>query len=154
MINTIFKLIPTIKNFHNCDCDVFKDLDQYIKNYYKKENNENIKIGQIKFKWPRLSQGNIDSYSFFALGEFILYSYYINNKDKYNKVFDIGANLGIDSIILGKIGYEVHAFEPDPRTVDKFKNIVEMNNLTKNITINNCGVSNRTCKDKLYGPPR
>ena len=50
-----------------------------------------------------------------AFSKIILYKYYSLNRNIYNTVFDIGANIGVDSIVLGTLGYKVHSFEPNPK---------------------------------------
>lgn len=73
--------------------------------------------------------GNITSQDYFILHELLSYSFYWVNRNVYRTAFDIGANLGMDSIMLNRFGYEVYAFEPDPL-------LCEM--LNKNISLNQC----------------
>jgi len=79
-------------------------------------------IGSITF--PYFQMGAIDSLDLFGLDELILFSFYWRNRERYRNVVDIGANLGLHSLVLGKIGYKVVSYEPDPaHLVELHKNI-------------------------------
>lgn len=69
-------------------------------------------FGDITF--PYVKMGAIDSLDLFGLDELILFCFYRINKHRYTRVLDIGANLGLHSIIMSKMGFTVKAFEPDP----------------------------------------
>ena len=62
-------------------------------------------IGEIKFPFRKM--GAINSLHLFGLDELIIFSYYLKSRDKYKNVADIGANLGLHSIIMSKCGYIV-----------------------------------------------
>lgn len=49
----------------------------------------------------------------FGPNEMILFAFYQHNAGRYKKVLDIGANLGLHSILMNKLGWDVKAFEPD-----------------------------------------
>ena len=70
-------------------------------------------IGDIEL--PYRSFGAINSVHLFGLDELIIFSFYIANRRNYKRVADIGANIGLHSIILAKLGYVVDAYEPDPQ---------------------------------------
>jgi len=70
-------------------------------------------FGQLALPYTRM--GAIDSLDLFGLDELIIFAFYHANRGRYRQVIDIGANLGLHSIILGKCGFSVRAFEPDPR---------------------------------------
>jgi len=56
----------------------------------------------------------IPSLNLFELDEMILFAFYACNKHRYKNVLDLGANIGLHSIILGLSGFNVNAYEPDP----------------------------------------
>jgi FkbM family methyltransferase len=69
-------------------------------------------FGDLVFPYFRM--GAVDSLSLFDIDELILFSFYWRNRARYRRVLDIGANIGLHSIVLSKCGPEVRAFEPDP----------------------------------------
>jgi FkbM family methyltransferase len=71
--------------------------------------------------------GNIDSLHLFGDTELMILALYKHNKHKWNKVLDIGANIGLHSICMAKMGFDVKAYEPDPH---HFTKLVE--NLARN----------------------
>ncbi len=64
---------------------------------------------------PYFRMGAIDSLDLFGLDELIIFSFYHANRGRYQRAIDIGANLGLHSIVLGKCGLSVKSFEPDPK---------------------------------------
>lgn len=69
-------------------------------------------FGTISLPYTRM--GAIDSVDLFGLDELIIFSFYWANRRRYRRVLDIGANLGLHSIVMSRCGFEVRAFEPDP----------------------------------------
>jgi FkbM family methyltransferase len=58
--------------------------------------------------------GAVDSLSLFDLDELILFSFYWRNRHRYRRALDVGANIGLHSIVMSRCGFEVQAYEPDP----------------------------------------
>jgi FkbM family methyltransferase len=79
---------------------------------------------------PYTSMGAVTSLDLFGLDELIIFAFYHQNRAGYRRVLDIGANLGLHSIIMGRCGFEVKAFEPDPWHYDL---------LTVNLAANSIG---------------
>lgn len=69
-------------------------------------------FGEITF--PYVEMGAVSSLDLFGLDELILFSIYSTNRAKYRRFADLGANLGLHSIVAAKVGWEVTAYEPDP----------------------------------------
>lgn len=97
-------------------------------------------IGVINF--PYFSMGNIDSTKLFGLDELILFSFYFVNRTRYKKALDLGANIGLHSLLLKKIGFEVVSYEPDQIHVEQFEAVMKMNGLDSN------GLRRRAISDK------
>jgi len=69
-------------------------------------------FGELVFPYHQM--GAIDSLNLFDLDELIIFSFYWHNRDRYRRVLDVGANLGLHSLLLSKCGFEVTCYEPDP----------------------------------------
>lgn len=102
-------------------------------------------FGKIIF--PYYSMGKDNSFNLFNANELVVFYIYLKNKKKYKNVADMGANLGLHSIILNKCGYNVTSFEPDPVTFSKLKANIKLNKI-KNIKLVNKAVytNNKTVR--------
>lgn len=68
-------------------------------------------FGELHF--PYVKMGRIDSLDLFGTTELIIFAFYFHNRFRYKKVLDIGANIGLHSILMDRLKWEVKAFEPD-----------------------------------------
>lgn len=84
-------------------------------------------FGNLAFPYHKM--GAVDSLNLFDLDELIIFSFYWVNRSRYKRVVDIGANIGLHSIILSQCGFEVRAYEPDPQHFEI---------LQRNLTLNGC----------------
>ena len=90
-------------------------LRTYIESHFKHHSLEKQPFGPIgDIVFPYFKMGNRDSLDLFDMDELIIFSFYWVNRDKYRNILDIGANIGLHSLILSKCGYQVNCFEPDP----------------------------------------
>lgn len=62
---------------------------------------------------PRVSFGAVTSDDLFCDKEQALFDLYERNKDRYHRALDIGANIGVHSIMMARLGWSVRAYEPD-----------------------------------------
>lgn len=84
-------------------------------------------FGELIFPYRKM--GAVDSLNLFDFDELIIFSFYWLNRKRYRRVADIGANIGLHSIILEKCGFEVCSYEPDPQ---------HFGILQKNLKLNQC----------------
>jgi FkbM family methyltransferase len=84
-------------------------------------------IGTILF--PYFKMGAVDSLNLFDLDELIIFTFYWANRGRYRHVLDMGANIGLHSVVLSKCGYQVRCYEPDPTHYAA---------LTRNLKLNEC----------------
>lgn len=128
--------------------EIYKDLDRKSNTYNLFDNlcvdiisNSNLtkrkkaiinlgKFGLIDFPFQEF--GAINSLDLFGLDELILFSFYFSKKDHYKNVSDLGANIGLHSIIMSKLGWNVECYEPDPVHMEILKNNLKINSI-KNV---------------------
>jgi FkbM family methyltransferase len=97
-------------------------------------------LGDIKL--PYVKMGAVDSRNLFDLDELIIFSFYWQNRRLYRQVLDIGANLGLHSIVLAKCGFIVHAYEPDPNHFSVLEDNLALNEC-EHVTAFNAAVSSK-----------
>ena len=112
--------IASNSQFHSPKTNYFKEKS----NYFYKEISNYYANGNLLFEFseqndpilfPFTSMGNINSTHLFGMNELIIFAYYlVNVKGKNLNVLDLGANLGLHSIILSKFGAKVISVEPAP----------------------------------------
>jgi len=82
-------------------------------------------FGEVTLPYYRM--GAVDTLDLFGLDELIIFSYYWANRNRYRRAADIGANLGLHSILMGKCGWSVKAYEPDPVHAALLRRNLEIN---------------------------
>lgn len=134
----------------NSNSTNFKNLDKYINFISSKYNLKKNKsyffknIGKVIFPYTNL--GKVESYDLiFNPNEFIVFYLYglLKKINKRKFAADFGANLGLHSIILNKLGYNVEAYEPDPETFKKLKKNIKLNKL-KNVKLKKYAVFSKS----------
>lgn len=74
---------------------------------------------KLNISLPYVSMGKVDSLDLWGPNELIILAFYEHNKARYKNVLDIGANLGLHSIMMAKHGWHIKAFEPDKAILDQ-----------------------------------
>jgi hypothetical protein len=111
-----------------------------IKNINKKKKKINFFLNKdISLINSKL--GNLYTADLFSFDEIIIFLFYFLNKYKYKKAIDVGANVGLHSIILGILKYDTLSFEPDTKTFQITKKNIKINKLN-NVKLFNCAISN------------
>ena len=82
-------------------------------------------LGPIALPYKRM--GAVDSLDLFGLDELLIFAFYLRNRGRYRRAADIGANIGLHSIVLGKCGIPTEAYEPDPQHHDTLVRNLAMN---------------------------
>jgi FkbM family methyltransferase len=85
-------------------------------------------LGEIKF--PYFKMGNIDSIKLFGLDELILFSFYYTNRNRYKKTLDLGANIGLHTLVMKKLGFQVTSYEPDLVHLSQIEKVMKLNDLS------------------------
>jgi FkbM family methyltransferase len=65
---------------------------------------------------------------------------------------DVGANVGQHSLFMSKYAKQVHAFEPYPPVLERFRKLVAINHIN-NIFIHPVGLGNRDAQIPFFEPP-
>jgi len=68
--------------------------------------------GVISFPYRKFGP-NISSLDLFGNDELHIFDFYWKNRKTYRNVVDIGANIGLHTLLMAKCGFDVWAFEPD-----------------------------------------
>lgn len=63
---------------------------------------------------PTTSFGAVTSDDLFCEKEQALFDFYEQNAGRYKTALDIGANIGVHTILMARAGWTVNAIEPDP----------------------------------------
>ena len=150
-IKKILDSIYKNKNFQNPKSPVYKNFKKLLILKYTKEFLKNKKIKKflnLNINFPYIKFGNINSIHLFGIDELLIFKFYISRKKIYKKVCDIGANIGLHSLILSKCGYKVDSYEPDPVHCSIAKKIFKKNkvkvNLNEKAVSNYSGIANFT----------
>ena len=137
-INFILQILPSIKKFHSRTSPIYQYLDGLLKPAVEElfGANSNCKadltdIGNLHL--PYFSMGAINSTHLFGLDELLIFSFYQSNITRYKSVADLGANIGLHSICLSKLGFTVDSFEPDPEHLKRIELNMNLNNVAPNI---------------------
>lgn len=121
-----------------------KELDSIITNLFSVI--DELKFGDIfsvRFYdklifFHQYSFGSLDIRNLFNINELFILNYYF--KSTHKNVIDIGANIGLHSIINAVNNKTVTSYEPDPIVFGELINNIKINNIrvdTKNIAISN-----------------
>jgi FkbM family methyltransferase len=94
---------------------------------------------------PYRRMGAIDSIDLFGLDELLLFAFYWANRTRYRSAVDIGANIGLHSILMARCGFAVRAFEPDPVHVKLLRENLGLND-TRLVRVIEAAVSDRNGK--------
>lgn len=148
MLSDILSSLPLIQDHHSRQTSLYRILDRATRRaaeeLFEPEQRDNVKVlgtlGSIFF--PYVNMGAVDSIDLFGLDELMLFSFYWVNRNRYKKVLDIGANIGLHSVILAKCGYQVRSFEPDPTHFAKLQEILTLNGI-QTVEANQAAVSDR-----------
>lgn len=148
ILESLFLALPSLKHLHAPGSKVYTLLKQvarreieYLFSEREPKFREFQPFGELIFPYHKM--GAVDSLNLFDLNELIIFSFYLVNRKRYRHVLDLGANIGLHSIILSKCGFEVRAYEPDPQHFQILSRNLEMNNCS-NVQAFNAAVSSNT----------
>lgn len=146
-MGSLFAALSSLGSHYSPESKVYALLKQVarreVENLFAGEKPVAREFGPFgKLIFPYFKMGNIDSMNLFDIDELIIFSYYWTNRKRYRRVLDIGANIGLHSVIMSKCGYEVHSYEPDPKHFDVMQRNLSLNNCV-NVQTFNVAVSSK-----------
>ncbi|MFA6358744.1 MAG: FkbM family methyltransferase [Candidatus Omnitrophota bacterium] len=127
--------LPTIPDHHAPGTPLYELLKKMARGevsglFGLKQDRQGAELGPFrKIILPYRQMGSTDTTNLFDLDELIIFAFYWANRGRYHRVMDLGANVGLHSIVLDRCGYDVRAFEPDPQ---HYKSLV------RNMRLNRC----------------
>jgi FkbM family methyltransferase len=98
-------------------------------------------LGRVPMTYVEM--GAITSVDLFGLDELILFSFYWVNRHQYRRVIDMGANVGLHSMILGILGAQVTAYEPDPVHTATLRRHLESAGIESKVQVHEAAVTPR-----------
>jgi FkbM family methyltransferase len=118
---------------------------------------------------PRAHLGaRVTTDNLFDPNEQVIFDFYEANRGRYRRALDVGANVGVHSILMARQGWEVRAYEPDPAhfrmllanvaahgvAVEAYDTAVSDRDGTASFTrvLNNTTGSHLTGSKTVYGP--
>jgi FkbM family methyltransferase len=108
------------------------------------EHGEPVELAEIgAIVLPYRKMGAVDTLDLFGLDELMMFAYYWRNRNTYKAAMDIGANVGLHSLILAKLGIQVTAFEPDPQHFAVLQRNLELNGVADRVMPRMAAVSDR-----------
>jgi FkbM family methyltransferase len=147
-IAEIIDSLPAISKAHARTSDSYRALNELalelvVASGLAKRSEEVVPLGCFgPIIFPFSTMGAISTLDLFGLDELIIFSFYWVNRDRYRNIADIGANLGIHSILMEKCGWKVFAYEPDPQHVKLLRRNIELNN-SLNVNLIEAAVSDK-----------
>jgi len=147
-LEELFLRLPSVSHQHAPGSEVYDLMKQIARREVEKLFfKQNVEVKEFKpfgnLIFPYYEMGAANSLNLFDFDELIIFSFYWLNRKRYSRVLDIGANLGLHSIVLSKCGYEVHAYEPDSQHFEILQKNLELNHCS-NVRAYNEAVSNRS----------
>lgn len=107
------------------------ELDKRIAEMHGPMGSDKITLSEIgELYFPYFSMGNIDSTKLFGLDEVILFAYYYANRSRFRRTLDLGANIGLHTLIMKKLGFDVVSYEPDMTHLKQIEKVMSLNGLT------------------------
>jgi len=133
---------------HNPDSEVYSRVEDSLKKIGASEvlraNLEDTNfsfVGLRKFRiiFPFLQMGSVSTVDLLRVDELVMFAYYDKYIDEYEVFFDLGANVGLHSLVVAALDAKVIAYEPDEKHFEILKNNVKLNGL-KNIEYRNAAI--------------
>ena len=148
-IGSIIESLPELVAHHARTSEIYKTLNKNALSLvadsdFIHASGEAVELGSFgRIVFPFTQMGAVSTLDLFGLDELIIFAFYWANRDLYRKSADIGANLGLHSILMGKCGWKVTAYEPDPDHATRLLHNLKLNN-SATVTLAQAAVSDQS----------
>ncbi len=145
---TLFQFLASCPQFHARESALYRFIEPLTTAAFHEaqpqfEANQPVPLAELgSIMLPYEKMGAIDSIDLFGLDELLMFAFYFRNRGRYTRVADVGANLGLHSIVLAKCGMKVDAYEPDPSHHAKLLKNLALNDITT-CTVHQSAVSEK-----------
>lgn len=145
-LHELLNCLPIISGLHARTTEIYLVLDKVAKSIVHSSQLAENRDGAVELRcfgqlvFPYQKMGAVSTLDLFGLDELIIFAFYWANRNRYKKVADIGANLGLHSILMNRCGWTVEAYEPDPIHADLLERNLKLNNVV-GVTIHEMAVS-------------
>lgn len=147
-LNTLFDFLASHPQHHARDSAFYRFVEPLAKQAFHEaqpsfEAGRGVPVAELgPIVMPYEKMGAIDSIDLFGLDELLMFSFYHRNRGRYARAADIGANLGLHSIVLSRCGFAVEAYEPDPAHHAKALRNLDLNRADR-CTVHQAAVSDK-----------
>ena len=145
---SVFELLSTYPQLHARNSVLYRFVESILQHDLQAAKDQ--KLGEFKLGnefgtilLPYEKMGTIDSIDLFGLDELLMFTFYLRNRGRYHKAADIGANIGLHSILLSRMGCKVESYEPDPQHYEKLQRNLALNDITT-ATVHQAAVSDHS----------
>lgn len=134
MLNGLMEMLAETRSFHATTTRHYRFLNGLCHGVFHNSPLTRTEPEPVQFEpfgtltFPYRKMGAIDTVDLFGLDELIIFAFYWANRSRYRRTVDIGANLGLHSILMQRCGFRVTAFEPDPVHFELLSNNLKLNN--------------------------
>ncbi len=147
VIDQIIALLPAVSAQHKPGSSLYSFMENvsigHIETLFSDKDGQKQDFGPFgALAFPYRKMGAIDSLDLFGLDELILFSFYWANRHLYKKTLDIGANIGLHSLLMSRAGFEVNSYEPDSTHFQWLQETMALNGITT-VNLHNAAVSDK-----------
>lgn len=146
--DSFFAFLAAYPKYHARDTAFYRFVDGVAKQAFHEaqplfEAGQKVPMAEFGLlALPYEKMGAIDSIDLFGLDELLMFAFYYRNRGRYSRAADIGANIGLHSVLLSRSGCKVESFEPDPKHHKKLVRNLLLNDIAS-CTVHQAAVSER-----------
>ena len=129
-LDELLKALPETNQFHSRGSRLYKLLNRIalteIDGIYQQS--DVFRLGEFgRIEIPFISFGAVNTKDLFGLDELIIFAYYWQMRNRYATVLDLGANIGLHTVIMSRCFGRVISFEPDGYHFNILSDVIRKN---------------------------